>query len=61
MQEQEDWERQIGLRSGDDRRDALLSSQELATRRRNARGSSEHLAQRRSERRKTVHRGGKRV
>jgi hypothetical protein len=60
LEELEDWERQLGLR-GDERREALLGSQELASRRRNARGSSEQLAQRRSERRKAVHRGGKRV
>jgi hypothetical protein len=59
--EQEDWELQLGLRSPDERRDALLSSQELASRRRNARGGADQLAARRSERRKSVHRGGKRV
>jgi hypothetical protein len=61
LEEREDWEEQIGLRSGDDRRDALLGSQELAERRRNARGSAENLAARRSERRKSMHRGGRRA
>lgn len=61
LDEQENWERQVGLRSGDERRDALLGSQELASRRRNARGSVDNLAARRSERRKTVRRGGKRI
>jgi hypothetical protein len=60
LEEREDWEEQIGLRSGDERRDALLGSQELAARRRNARGGADKLAARRSDRRKTVHRGGKR-
>lgn len=61
LEEREDWEQQVGLRSGDERRDALLGSQELAARRRNARGGADHLAARRSERRKAVHRGGKRL
>ena len=61
LEELEDWERQVGLRSGDERREALLGSQELAARRRNARGNADHLAARRSERRKSVSRGGKRV
>ncbi len=61
LEDQDDWELQIGLRAADERQQALQASQEVRSRRRNARGSTEALRDRISERRKTVRRGGKRA
>jgi hypothetical protein len=61
LEDQDDWEERIGVRSGDERQAAQQGSLEMRDRRRSARGSVESLLSRRSERRKSVRRGGKRV
>lgn len=57
LEEREDWELMVGLQPVDPRFDSL----EARDRRRSARGSSEARDRKRQDRRKTVHRGGRRV
>lgn len=61
LEDQEDWEEQIGLRGANERRDAQMASSEARGQRRSTRGSVEALARKRAERRKQVHRGGRRA
>ncbi len=61
LEQQEDWERMVGLRVADERRAAQAGSAEGQWLRRLARGSGESRDRRRADRRKTVRRGGRRV
>lgn len=61
LEEEENWEEQIGVREQDERRLAQFGSSETRAARGNVRGVSETLRRKYSERRKSVRRGGKRV